>query len=389
MKRYLKNESGFALVACILVSFLLLAAVIEYTRWNHGNARFGTHLISSQRARENAETGIHVALDWLRKAQSSQLTAGVPLTMSSLNEGSTYQMTLVRSVSDSSLIDCWSTGYYEIPANGSNSGITSTAIYAQIKLRPINTWLAATPGTLEIAAGSMLSTGTVYGRDLVFDRGGAWPTQVKTAYYFNSVTPANPESFVNFTGGVPPIRMALEPVFPTVSALEADYATMAGIDVLPDGYTVFGNEAPASNAYKTFFCMGDLKVGTSTSTYSATTPRLYYVKGNVTIQNNVNVPAGNGTAFMAVGDIQISSTTVSPVRIKAQLLSDGSIEALGPPRNAAFVFKGSIVFRNQLSIGNILVRERSYEYFAPEASLPFPFITQLVSYKVLTGKYRE
>lgn len=391
MKRYLDNIRGGALLASTIVSFLVLASVIAYTRWSHSKSKQNTHLVSEQRALLNADAGIHEAMDWLRKPQASLLQPGIPMHFSPLNPGATYQMTMLRQIVDTSLVNVWSTGTYHAPGAPAPN---TASIFAQVKLESIAAYLVGTPGTLEITYGAQLQSGNIYGRDLIFDNGIGGATIIQgTPYYYGSFSPLNAATFVNFNGG-PPVQLAQEPNIPVVGNLEADYIAMAGTDILTAGTTISGTIPAPSNAYRVYYCPGNLTLGTTTTPFagSAEGNFLFYVAGDVTFNMSSQImPVTARAAMLVKGNIFISeSAPAAAIYIRRwALITDGRIQALGPPRYFNFHFDGSIMTHGGVQMGSVWQRERIYNYVAPSSTLPLPNITRLIVYKVLSGKFNQ
>lgn len=388
MKKYLRSDTGFALVSCIIVSFLLLSAVIAYTRFTHSKSKDNQQVVAQQRALLAADAGVHLAVDWLRKPQASSLSVEAPLTLDSSDTSMPYSVRMVRQSVDTSLIDIWSTGSVQLP---SEKTPREAVVYAQVKQQNIGAYIVASPNTVEITYGSVFGAGNIYGKDVIFDSGiGGTRTRVRGVYYFNSISPANPETFVNFVSG-PPVKVTAEPNMPAAYALENDYIAMAASDIIPADSVLTGAKGLPSNIYRVYYCPGDVTLGTASTAFGPSASFLIYAAGNITIGNSLTIDgATNSVGLFAKGDILISSSTPNSTILRGlSLLTDGKFTALGSPRAASLSFTGSMIVNNGISVGNIFVSTREYTYRTPDSRLPMPYMTQLMSYKVLSGKYAQ
>jgi hypothetical protein len=103
----------------------------------------------------------------------------------------------------------------------------------------------------------------------------------------------------------------------------------------------------------------------------------------VNTSNNAAWPA-----LMAEGNIYISEDAPNALEIKATMVTNGMFKALGPPRySGSLNIKGGIVAGEGIQVGNIYANQRNYSYQAPDPTLPLPFSTQVLYYKVINGKF--
>ena len=93
---------------------------------------------------------------------------------------------------------------------------------------------------------------------------------------------------------------------------------------------------------------------------------------------------------MAEGNIYIADTAPDTLSIFASMVTNGQLKALGNPRpNGNLTFTGGIVTGGGISLGNVYTLSRNYSYQAPDPTLPLPFATQVISYKVQSGKFNQ
>jgi len=394
----LTRREGSVLIACILIAMLILAAIVQYVAWVNQSTRADIHRIATQRALTNADSGVQAAVQFLRTPQAAQLHPGVSLTRSSIDEGTTFYLTMTRRVTDTSLVDVYATGYFQLaggsPSPGGMQG-PQAVIYALIQLRTVGDYFAASPGALEISYGSDISSGVVYGRDLTFDSGWGDPrTVVKAASYFDSINPPNYADYVTFRDPGQPLQLASEPVLPAMDlGMRNNYLNMAGSSILPAGTVLAGSvNPPAGNIYNVYWSPGDITLGAVGSSCTLTGSFLVYSEGDIYIANTVNSQLnGSGwPALMAEGNIYVAASAPDDLAINATMVTNGTIKALGPPRtNGSLSVTGGMVAGGGFSFANVYMLKRTYTYQAPDPTLPLPFSTNVILYKVLSGKYNE
>jgi hypothetical protein len=393
----LRKTQGSVLLASVIVTIMLIAVIVQFTQVVIHNTRSSVRYVAGQKARMSADSGLQSALQFLRSPQASILQAGIPRLVSSVEQGTTFYLSLTRQLSDPSLVDVNATGYYQltngaVEAPGGNYRAQAYAIYAQVQLRNIGDYFAASPETLTIGYGSDISSGSVYARDLVFQTGSGPRTRVKSAAYFNSISPANYSNYVTFLDENQPSRLASEPVLPTLGAgLRNQYQSMAGGAVLAAGSTLAGMvDPPTDNEYRVYFSPGDITLGAVNSSCTARGSFLLYSQGDIHIANTINrlVDSTAWIALMAEGNIVIDQTAPNDLSIEATLVTNGTFEALGAYRsNGKLTMTGGMVTGHGVSIGNVYGESRVYTFRAPDPNLPLPFATQVIIYKVLQGKY--
>lgn len=393
------KKNGNILIAFTIITFLVLAAMVEFCSWVQQLTRANVHRLATQKALTNADTGIQSALEFLRTPQAAELKPGIPWALTSIEQGTTFYVDLIRRASDTSLVDVYATGYYQLN-DGSYSSAFNTAgkqaaVYALIQLSNAGDFFAATPGSLEISYGSNISSGSVYANNLTFDSGNGNPqTVVKSASYYNSINPWNYASFVTFLNSGQPVQLTSQPQLPTLDAsMSNNYQQMAGPDVLPAGTTLSGLVSPpVGNPYNVFFSPGDITLGAPGANCTLTGSFLIYSQGNIYIANNLNTEDGTTAwpALMAEGNIYVASTAPDTLNVYATMVTNGQFEALGNPRpNGTLNFTGGIVTGGGIALGNIYTLNRNYVYQAPDPTLPLPFATQIISYKVQSGSFNQ
>jgi hypothetical protein len=395
----INNNRGSVLLACVIITVLILAVVVQFSNWSSRVTKTNVQQLARQKALVNADTGIQSALQFLRTPQAAQLQSGVPFYLSSMEEGTTFYLTLTRQIANSSLIDIFSTGYYQLQQGGSidpsGKGAQQASVRAQIQLRNVGDYFAASPGTLEIGYGSNLSSGVVYGRDLVFTSGASGPgTRVKAAYYLDSIEPSNYADFVTFLAPNQPAQVDTAPNLPYLDAsMRNQYENMANSDRLLDNATLSGTvPPPSSNAFKVYYGEGTVHLGASGSSCTLNNSFLIYSREDIVIHNVVNGALGDASwpALMAEGNIYIADDAPDMMSIDATMVANGEIKALGPARsNGRLAIKGGLVAGQGISFGNVYAQQRDYTYQAPDPNLPLPFATSVTLYKVTEGKYNR
>jgi hypothetical protein len=183
-------------------------------------------------------------------------------------------------------VDLYSTGYYTLKGGmtegpGGAEGQLA-AIKARIQQRNVGEYFAASPATLEIGYGSNISSGMIYGKDLIFDPGISVPrTTVKGASYLNSISPPDYANYVTFLDPGNPIQTDTEPTLPHLdAAMRNQYALMAGSAILDPNVPLSGLiDEPTANSYKVWYGAGDVHLGIAGSSATFTDTMLIYSEG--------------------------------------------------------------------------------------------------------------
>ena len=108
-KLRMMNKKGNILIAFVIITFLVLAALVEFCSWVQQSTRANVHRIATQKALMNADTGIQSALEFLRTPQAAGLKAGISWPLTSVEQGTTFYVDLIRRASDTSLVDVYAT----------------------------------------------------------------------------------------------------------------------------------------------------------------------------------------------------------------------------------------------------------------------------------------
>jgi hypothetical protein len=398
MKR-LNDQRGNILIAVLLVTFMLMAMIVQYSNWVMRTTKDNVRHLAGQHAMVNADSGVQLALQFLRTPKASQLVPGEPFALASITAGTTNYITLTRGVADHGLIDLYSTGYYQLAGSGQVADPYGTksqlaTVHAQVHLHNVGDYFAATPGSLEVTYGSNISSGMIYGKDIIFGTGSTNPrTQLKAAAYFNSIQPSDFANYVTFLDANQPVQMYNEPNLPTLDASMRNlYQNMAGTDVLAAGAVLSGSlDGPAGNPYHVLFSPGDVTLGANGSSCTLNSSFLIYSQGNIYIANTIkgtsNIAAQ--AALMAEGNIYITASAPDTLSIGATMVTNGQLKALGPARaGGKLTINGGVVAGGGIAVGDVYAQSRNYTYQGPDPTLPLPFTTEVTLYKVTRGKFQ-
>src|SRR5579864_2988873 len=110
----LKNSQGSLLIASILIMLIVFAVIVQFVSWTRQFTHANVHRMATQKALMNADSGVQMALTFLRTPQASQLKPGIPFAQYSIASGTTYYILMTRHTTDTTLIDVNCTGYYEV-----------------------------------------------------------------------------------------------------------------------------------------------------------------------------------------------------------------------------------------------------------------------------------
>jgi hypothetical protein len=408
------GERGSALMMVLVTTMLVLAFIVAFERWTGQHMRQAVHRNGAERAVLCAQQKTDQVKEALRDptvwntpslAFPNGLLPGAIGTTPNTQcapDPAWAQSTVSRDVSDSSLVDIYTTAYFEI-ANGNfvnfyhnNLPASMAVVESKIRARSVGEFFAAVPTLLQVSAGLDLRNASVYARDLVFQaQTGAPLTQVKNAYYFNSVrfVPGT----VSFTNaGAAPIHLKSEPNIAMLdSALRNMYLQWAQsqspADVLASP-TLTALPTPA-NSYGVLFYTGNLDLGPPNGTLATSNQIVLYVAGNVTIHSSI-VPAGSGwLAVVAEGDIVLAADVPVNATLQGTFVTARSLYANPPQRVGTLNFIGGF----DAQLGASLTpgwKTRNYTYSPPPAAagrgaILLPFFTSVEQYRVVQGKFSQ
>src|SRR4029077_13358934 len=102
--RQLKDTKGNLLIAVALIILIVMAVIVQFTSWTRQFTRANVHRVATQRALLNADSGIQMAMAFLRTPYSSQLIPGNPKTMGFIAQGTTSYVLMTRHTTDTSLV---------------------------------------------------------------------------------------------------------------------------------------------------------------------------------------------------------------------------------------------------------------------------------------------
>jgi hypothetical protein len=396
-------QKGSALVAVLMVAALLIAVFLVFSSWTSFGTKTVVHTLQTQKAVYIAESGYYAALTWLKTPAAVNLSTNTTI-VSGLTPGATYYLSMSKSLTDSSIVNLESTGYFETPSGHFVDPLGLKAekgiIDAQVRVEGVKDYFAAVPGTLGIAYGSNLSNSRVYGKDLIFLPPGTGPTsQVGEAFYFNSVT-GDTSANVTYVPG-PPFtaqKLPTEPGLPQVTPMRDSYYSMAadptGPCILPaagGACTLSGSwTAPSPlNPSNVCFCHGDLHMGAAGQPLTVSGDVLIFVEGSTYVDNSVS-PAVVGTDWLAIaseGDVSISINPPVPdaLTVYGTFITDGAIKALGNPRaNGTLDFYGGMVAQKGISL-TVYGKRRTYTYMVPNSALTLPYLVQSITWSIRHG----
>src|SRR5438132_8981743 len=238
------NERGSVLIACAILSLLLVAMVVWYWQWSWHSSVEQVNRFSGKTAMQYADSGMQAAAIQLRSPDLKQfLDVGTTNVITQPMTNGRFEVALYRQGLDPNLVDTYTTGYFYL-SNGSivdpqtNQRAQWAVINAKFRIANVAQFLAALPGNLQISYGTNAANGTVYAKDLTFASGpcGApGETRVGAALYFNSVSPSPAPCFVNFTANPANAqRQSYPPNFARLDAtLRAFYQSHATTQPLP------------------------------------------------------------------------------------------------------------------------------------------------------------
>src|ERR1051325_11704796 len=114
-----KNNRGYALIATIIIAFIVLAAVVQFWTWMRLGVKGNVHNLARQKALENADAGLEVAIQYLRTPAATNSTnpGGIPPGTATplpaaLDPNILCTLTLTRESGNQANIDIYATGYY-------------------------------------------------------------------------------------------------------------------------------------------------------------------------------------------------------------------------------------------------------------------------------------
>jgi hypothetical protein len=395
------NERGSAIITILLISIFVVAVLVGYSQRVQYYSRENVSHVTKQKSFDGADSGINAALFWLRSPGNltslqpgTLLTpgdAGAPPEFSSATATGRYDVSVYRSLIDSSLVDASCTSYYylargpHIAPDGRSA--QRVIVHAKIRTRYVGDFFAAVPDVLSVSCGSVISPGTIYGKNLTFDPCPAGQTRIGPAYFLNGYSPT-PASFVTFLSTPPaPIQLVVEPNLVTPDRrLRAFYQKMAGANTLPAGTVLEANwPSPApSNDYAVYYVPGDLHLGAGPDLIF-TKKLVVYAAGSVYIHNNVRPLAGdldnNWLGIVAEGDIQIASDAPDILALNGLFVTGGRFFCSGNARSAGrLTFNGGIVAQKGVDFASVYAQSRSYTYVRADPMMGLPSITFIESY---------
>ncbi len=392
----MKNERGSALLAVSIILFLVIGISLWYVQWTMVQSRGSVNQTGSQIAMEQAENAYNDARQLLKRPdlRTKLVTGGEwqPLSSEMMVDTTTtpdrrFAIDFHRSSADDSLIEATCTGYYYIASgnvvdvdNGNRKALQAV-IEAKFKVYSAAQYLFAVPNTLTVNAGSDLSNGSIYARDLVFEPGAH--TTVGSAYYYVSSSPTAPTNvtFIN-TGSATPLTSAanfgsLDSSIRTTYSAGTPQCTFDGLVSAPPGHV--------------FYCNGTVDIA---ETVPLVVDGVYtiYATSNVVVHGNMRL--NNSSSWIAVlseQDVQIGADAPAHLTLHGNFVSnhdfvaEGSIHPFG-----TFHLNGSVAALNRIAIGQVWSTPGSRHYLyatSTDPSFLLPNFTQTLQYTVLQGKF--
>jgi len=242
--RLVSSQKGSALLAVSIISFLFVALVLWASNWARDHSRTAVSLVGSQRALQYADSGVSGATLSLKLPSLAQnLAPGTSTSFSFTMPNGRNDVALYRRSSDTSLVDCYSTGYYFIPTATladpiSGSAAAIAVVNAKFRIANAAEYLMAVPGTLNIAAGLNMCpgnqcSGILYGSMIQFNPAtvaGQPPAYVGTVLYATTggVSYSTPPVSVTYGAG-PPQQLSYPPQFFRLGRQHTRHVYAAGI----------------------------------------------------------------------------------------------------------------------------------------------------------------
>jgi hypothetical protein len=404
-KSKINPEGGTVLIVILVISLLLIVGMQWYSRVIRQMTREEVQGIVSQRAFDLADSGVYSALHMLRTPGDANLLksgtwlngtdAGAPVDLSSATATGRYDVSLYRSMDDSSLVDAISTGYYYIPTgsymiNGRRAH--RAVVRAKIRVRYVGDFFAAIPDNLTVGYGTDISGGDIYGKSITFQApDGISPhTKVRTAYYLNGYSPM-PAPFVTFFSTPPvPVQLTSDPnlVSPDATMTES-YRTMAGNGgLLAKGVHLSGvfPSSPPTSPYKVYFCPGDIYLGAPGFPLQINDMVVIYATGTVYIENNITQTGGGNRwlGMISVGDIHITALPAGApdnLSIIGTYVTGGRFVADGGARSSGnLTFTGGFTAKVGVDFAGVYRASRVYAFAAADKSMALPYFTYFESY---------
>src|SRR4029077_4667154 len=102
----LKNEKGSLLIASVLIMLIVFAVIVQFVSWTRQFTHANVHKIATQKALMNADSGIQLALAFLRTPQASLVKPpGTPYPKYFFTSGTTSYVLMTRHTTDTTLVD--------------------------------------------------------------------------------------------------------------------------------------------------------------------------------------------------------------------------------------------------------------------------------------------
>ena len=390
------NHRGGALLATVIISMLLLSVTFWYISWSWTQSQETAHARATQRALENAESGLQAAQEQLMMPYADR---GFDLASGSGDiERGRYEFEISEDTQTPNQVQVYSTGYCYFPTGSEEDPISHqraqrAIVRADYFVDRLDKLMVTVPGKLNVNPGAV-AAGVVYASDLVFVNGsGDNPAKIGGAAYSHSIArddgtmDAEP-SYVIFAST--PVRLGFPLRLPQLSGkVRGFYKSRATSQAsqLNDGASLDGSvEVPDNPDFPVYFCDGDLHL----SRNGIFVPQglfIVYVTGVLHIHNSVMAEDG-WTVFLAEKGIQIEPDAPANLILHGTYVTNGAIVALPQHQAGDLIVNGSLVAGQGIDLAAGWDGTRTYYHRQAFPALPLPHVIERLQSEVVQGKYR-
>lgn len=402
----MKSERGSALIAGLVISLVFVGLLMWFFGWSrtmsHGMVKRG----AGKQAIQLADSAVN---DAMKRVKEPDFFDGGPVVRwTSESDYGAYDITLVRSGINVSLVDAYATGYYYLPAGNATYGgkrAQLAAVHAKIQLSTISDFFAAVPGDLHVGMGSDLSGASVYARNLTFEKNAGPRTKVGRAYYSESVrrsdTGAVDDSpdFVDFDTSISSyaLRLPSAPNLTTLDATTKNYYKNLAWANNGNPYDPFVGTvaAPPSGPPAVYFIDHDIELGSDALPFTVNGAYIIYTTGKVTIKNDI-LMASNDTnncwlSILAEKDIVIGAEAPNNLTLNGTYVTNGGFRA--DDANGAkntLTFNGGFLAHQGVKFSSVYQGNRTYKFrSSSSANIVLPNFATLLFYEITRGRYSQ
>jgi hypothetical protein len=396
------NRRGSALITIVVIALLFMAGITWYVRWGQIQSTTRVHRTMVRNATDFADEGINNALLRLKAPDLAQFLPINGTTSYALAiPNGRIDLALARQSTDTAVVTIKSTAWLFLSRGGwvdpvTNERAEMAEIEGTYRITNVGQFLIAIPSILPVSYGTNAPSGIIYASQLDFKPCLSGPcntpTQLLSAFYYDSVTPNDAPAYVQFTAA--PFRaqkvsypMSFVGLDPSVRAYYSSLATQP----LPPSFDGLVDEPNPAHVY---YVTGDLHIAQN-SPLTVRGVYIIYVTGNVYIHDNINLSnVSSWLGVLAEGDIHLADDAPNNLSINGTFMCNSYFKGDALPgnvnrSNVNLTINGGIVSMTNIDIATVWVGQRTYTYqVSADPHFILPNFSQTLEYKITHGKTR-